>query len=118
MTTPRTYVDYLRDMLDAIDKVEQFIAGVDYAAFEANPEKIFAVVRGLEIIGEAASHLPRSLRTKYTEIEWADVIGMRVILAHRYFGVDLAVIWRTANESLWPLRTGIEQILVDLESKS
>lgn len=89
---PRAYADYLNDILDAIDKAEAFVAGVDFATFRSNTEKTFAVVRALEIIGEAASHISPSLRARYAEIPWADVIAMRNILVHRYFGVDVAVV--------------------------
>jgi len=108
---PRTHEDYLRDILDAIDKAELFVAGIDFAAFQANPEKTFAVVRALEIIGEAASYIPNTLRARYTEISWPDVVGMRNILIHRYFGVDLAVVWRTVHESLPSLRAVVTRLL-------
>ncbi len=114
MRPRRTYVDYVRDIVSHAQKAEQFVAGLDFAAFCANEEKVFAVIRALEVIGEAARHLPLSLRRRYAEIPWRNVIGMRNILIHGYFGVDVEVIWKTVHESLPPLRAVAEQMLADL----
>lgn len=85
----REYVDYVRDMLAGLDKARQFTQGLDYETFAANDEKNFAVVRALEIIGEAARNIPDSIRARYPEVPWREVTGMRDKLIHAYFGVSL-----------------------------
>jgi uncharacterized protein with HEPN domain len=73
----RLYSDYLHDILDAISKIERFVAGVDFASFQKNDEKVYAVIRALEIIGEAAKFIPKEERNRFPEIPWQAVTGMR-----------------------------------------
>jgi uncharacterized protein with HEPN domain len=80
---------YLHDMLNAISKVERFTAGLDYERFESNEMVIDAVVRNLEVIGEAARNIPPDLRARYTEIEWHRIIGFRNVAIHAYFVVEV-----------------------------
>jgi len=77
MKSAREYIDYLRDMIEAADKAAQFVKDVNFEAFCKNEEKIFAVIRALEIIGEAAKNIPKSMRGRYGEVPWDDIIGMR-----------------------------------------
>lgn len=82
----------------------------------ATEEKIYVVVKTLEIIGEAARHLPKSVRDKYKTIPWKQVTGMRDRLTHEYFSVDLEVIWRTVHEDLPALRDTVKKMLQDLDT--
>lgn len=113
MTRKREHIDYLRDVLEAAGKARQFLEGVSFSEFRANEEKIYAVVRALEIIGEATSHIPASVRTRYPELPWPDIVGMRNKLVHEYFGVDLEVVWRAVHDDLPPLEAAISRILAD-----
>lgn len=79
---------------------------------------MFAVIRALEVIGEAAHRVPPSVRQRYAQVPWRNVIGMRNVLIHGYFGVDVEVIWKTVHESLPPLRAAVEQILADLKAET
>jgi uncharacterized protein with HEPN domain len=114
MKTHRNYTDYLRDILEYAEKAERFVEGLDFQAFERNEEKTLAVIRALEVIGEAARHIPGTLREKYADVPWEDMVGMRSKLIHDYFGVDLKVVWRTVHEDLPPLRDAVAQILADM----
>jgi uncharacterized protein with HEPN domain len=114
MKHKRTQVDYLLDILDNVEKAQRFVEGVTQEDFEANDEKVYAVVHALQTIGEAARHVPKSLRQHYAAIDWDDVVGMRDIVIHEYFGVDLDIIWRTVQKDLVPLETLVKKMLSDL----
>ncbi len=115
MKPKRTYIDYLRDIIEHAEKAERFLQGVGFEEFKDNEQKVFAVVRALEIIGEAAKHIPKSIRDKYPAVHWRGATGMRDKVIHDYFGVDLEVVWRTVHEELPTLRTAIAKILEDIE---
>jgi uncharacterized protein with HEPN domain len=115
MRPARHHRDYLRDMLEYALKARRFVEGVDYDDFCSNDEKVLAVLRALEVIGEAARHIPRSVRALSAELAWEDVVGMRDKLIHDYMGVDLEVVWRTLQEDLPPLCAAVERLLQDLE---
>ena len=117
MKPKREYTDYLLDILEATTKARKFVKHVDFGAFCANEEKTFAVIRALEIIGEAAKNIPKSMRGRYTEIPWEDIVGMRNKVIHDYFGVDLEVIWKTLHEDLPLLQAAVSKILEDLKKE-
>jgi uncharacterized protein with HEPN domain len=118
MSDEREYTDYLRDILDAIDKAEHFTQGLNEAEFMASDEKVFAVTRALEIIGEAVKALPDSLRAHYPDVPWRTIAGMRDKLIHGYFGASPQRIWQTVMDDLPSLRIDVTRILTDLESNA
>lgn len=83
---------YLIDIKDAIEKIQKYTKSVDFKKFSNNNEKIDAVIRNFEIIGEAAKYISDEIKNDYDEIDWTDITGMRNILTHEYFGVDLNII--------------------------
>ena len=87
MSVQRVYTDYLSDILIAATNAQNFVAGLHFDAFQADAEKVYAVTRALEIIGEAARQLPESLLARYPELPWHEMIGMRNVVFH-VFGVD------------------------------
>ncbi|MBI5033076.1 MAG: DUF86 domain-containing protein [Chloroflexi bacterium] len=96
------------------EKAERFVESVTQDDFQANDEKVYAVVHALQTIGEAARHLPQSLRQRYADVDWDDIVGMRDIVIHEYFGVDLDIIWRTVQKDLTPLKSVVTKMLSDL----
>ena len=116
--TERLLADYLRDILDAIDKVAEFAPSDDFDSFAGDAKTTFAVVRALEIIGEAAKQIPDDVRQKYPTVPWREMTGMRDKLTHEYFGVNLEVVWKTIRRDLPSMKPLIAQMLADETSKS
>ncbi len=112
----RTYLDYLEDIQDAIEKVAEFIKGMDYDQFAQDAKTTFAVIRALEVLGEAAKSIPEAVQQQYPAIPWHEMARMRDKLIHHYFGVNLEVVWKTATEDLPYLAPLIEQALGEAES--
>ncbi len=104
----RVYDDSLRDMLENALRAIQFVEGMDFEAFAKDEKTIYAVVRAIELIGEAARGIPENIRAKYPGIPWRDVAAMRNKLVHNYFGVNLEVVWQTIHEDL-PLLISVLQ---------
>ena len=104
---------YLRHILDAIGKIEAYLEGQTYESFCENEMMNDAVVRELEIIGEATKNLSEHLRQSHPEIPWRDAIDMRNFLIHEYFGVRKHVVWDTCKDDIPILKIFIEAVLND-----
>jgi uncharacterized protein with HEPN domain len=102
---------YLQDILDSISDIELFIANITETEFYKNKEKKYAVVRALEIIGEAAKNLSKELRAKHKEIPWKDIAGMRDKLIHFYFGIKWELVWGTVKHKIPELKNQLLKIL-------
>lgn len=90
---PRNYDLYLDDILASALKIVEFTKGLSYREFRDDAKTFDAVVRNLEIIGEAAKKIPDVLRRTHSEIEWKKIAGLRDILIHEYFGIDAELVW-------------------------
>jgi uncharacterized protein with HEPN domain len=90
---------------------------MDFPAFYADRRTNLAVVRALEIIGEAARHIPAIIRRRHPQVAWQDMVAMRNKLIHGYFGVDLEVLWRTVQEDLPPLSDAIREMLEEMKNE-
>jgi len=107
------FLDFVEDILDAMEKAEILLQGVAYDQFEADFRINFAVVRALEIIGEATKWLPMDLRQQYPEIPWRGMAGMRDRIIHGYDIVDLQVVWDVVKRDVPQIKPRIQQILTD-----
>jgi uncharacterized protein with HEPN domain len=96
----REYDDYLQDMLENAELALDFVQGMEYDEFFEDEKSKYAVMRALEVIGEAASKVPESVRNSAPGISWREIIGMRNKLMHEYFGANMKVVWRTVQEDL------------------
>jgi uncharacterized protein with HEPN domain len=93
MSDERTILDYLEDIAGAISDIRSFMEGMSADEFMVDKKTVNAVVRSLEIIGEATGKIPKDIRERYRNVPWEEMIGMRNRLIHEYFGVDLDIVW-------------------------
>jgi uncharacterized protein with HEPN domain len=107
----RDWVFRVQDILKAINKIETYLSKMSLAQFQKNDLVLDAVLRNIEIIGEASKNIPLSIRRSYTDIPWDQMNGMRNILIHEYFGVDTNTVWHTAKKHLPILKKQLEKIL-------
>jgi uncharacterized protein with HEPN domain len=109
----RDYSIYLKDILSAIESIEAFSAGMDYDIFVADDKTMSAVIRKLEIIGEAVKQLPEDIRIRHSNVPWKRIAGMRDKLIHFYFGVEPQLVWQTIHNRLPALKTAVMKELDD-----
>jgi uncharacterized protein with HEPN domain len=111
MSAEREWKLRIQDILDCIEKITEYTQSMTYEQFRKDDKTIDAVIRNLEVIGEAAGHTPLTLQEKYPDIGWFEMRGMRNIMAHEYFGVSVAIVWRAVIYDLPPLIEDLKQIL-------
>jgi len=98
------------DMLDALRKIDSYTAGMDHFAFLQDEKAVDAVVRNLEVLGEAARQIPNEFAAGHPDVPWRKITGLRNRIVHVYFGLDLEMIWQIVRNDLPPLRTTLEMI--------
>ncbi len=108
---------YVKDILENMQDASEFIRGMSYEQFAADKRTVNAVLRSIEIIGEAAKNVPEEIRAKYPQVPWKEMAGMRDKVIHFYFGVDKETVWLVVKERIPILQPLIEQILRDLQKK-
>jgi len=107
----KSHLIFLEHILESIADLEEFTRDVDKQALLNNKEKQSAVVRQIEIIGEAAKNLPSGFRKKYPSVPWKEIIGTRDKLIHHYFGVDFGILWKIIENEIPKLKQEIEEII-------
>ena len=111
----RGTIPALKDILEAVGRIERYVGSMSESEFLKNTEKQDAVIRNLEIIGEATRNLPAEFKQRHSRVQWAPIAGMRDRLIHQYFGVNWIILWDVVRNKLPELRTNVEQILHDEE---
>jgi uncharacterized protein with HEPN domain len=107
---------YLEDILVSGAKVLRYTQGITCEDFVADEKTYDAVIRNLQIIGEAVKNIPAEIRNKYPEVEWRKIAGLRDILAHAYFSLEDETLWDIIENKVYPLIGQIEFILQELEN--
>ena len=105
----------VEDIWESIEKIERYIKGMSLENFQSDEKTTDAVVRNLEIVGEAASRLPKDFTHRHSEIEWIKITGLRNRIVHKYFGVDLQIIWQILKKDLPVLKTTFKNIRSELK---
>ena len=107
---------YLEDILEALEKIQRYVKDLTYDTFVKNDMAVDAVIRNLEIIGEAARNLPEAVRNGHPDIPWKRMIGLRNIAVHEYFGVDLSIIWEVVTKNQPETKAEIVEVLESLNN--
>ncbi len=102
---------FLMHILESVVWIQKYISGMDKKRFLGDTQVQDAVVRRLQIIGEATKYLPKPIREKSEDVPWKQIAGMRDILTHEYFGVDLGLVWNTAKKDLPKLKDAVIELL-------
>lgn len=101
---------FFDDILESIEKIHLYVQGISEQEFYNKPEKQDAVMRRLEIIGEAVKNIPSQIKDVHPEIPWRKIAGMRDIVIHEYFGISMGLVWRVITSDLIELKEKIESI--------
>ena len=105
----------LKHILDAIEEIERYLSEVSFPTFIENSMMRFACIKQMEIIGEASNHISDELKSKFTDISWAQIVGMRNVFAHEYFGIDSSLVWEIIKNDIPELKSKIKLILSSIE---
>ncbi len=111
----RDYRDFLHDILDAITDIESFIDDLSYDEFVTDRKTLNAVIRSIEVIGEAAKNIPDTIKAEYKGLPWKRMAGMRDKLIHGYFGIDTKTLYKAAKDDIPPLKASIQIMLKEQE---
>ncbi len=107
----------LQHIADAISEIDQYLDNVNFDAFTENSMMRFACIKQLEIIGEASNHISKEMKNRFSEIEWQQIVGMRNVFVHEYFGVDINLVWDIIMNDLPYLKQKITTVLLLIDGE-
>lgn len=113
----RAYILFIKDILECIERIEEFTMDMGFEEFMKDDKTKSAVVRKLEIIGEATKNIPKNIRQRNKELPWTDMAKMRDKIAHFYFGIDYEIVWEVIKERLPEIKPVIRKILEDIKKE-
>jgi len=113
----RDYKLFVKDILESIDKIESFVGGMSFEEFMKDEKTKSAVVREIEVIGEATKNIPEEIRKRYKDLPWKDMARMRDKIIHSYFGIYYETVWKVIKERLPQIKPLIEKIFNEWENK-
>jgi len=113
----RNYILFIKDILKCIEKIEDFIGNMDFDEFMMDEKTKSAVVREIEVIGEAAKNIPKSIMERYKNIPWSQMAKTRDKIIHFYFGVDYEIVWKVVKERLSEIKPLIKKMLDELKDE-
>lgn len=112
---PKHYEVYLLDILDSSEKIQKYTKKLSFEEFSENSMAVDAVIRNLEIVGEAVKKIPNEIRKEYPEVEWKKISGLRDILIHAYANIDLKIVWDIVQNKIPRLKSSIQKIKSEFE---
>lgn len=110
----RDYRDYLSDILESIDDIESFINDMTFEDFLNDKKTKNAVIRSIEVIGEATKNIPESIKVKYPSVPWKKMAGMRDKMIHEYHRIDFGILWKTVKEDIPFVKPMLQSVMNDL----
>lgn len=108
---PKNFRVYFEDMLNAIMNIEEYVGNMGFEEFRKNKLVRDAVIRNLEVIGEAAKNIPKEIKEEHSEIKWREIAGLRDILIHKYFEVNIRILWDIIEDKLPDLKKKVTSVL-------
>ncbi|MBW1649579.1 MAG: DUF86 domain-containing protein [Deltaproteobacteria bacterium] len=106
----RECIDFIKDIIKSIEDVQIFVTGFNFNRFGQDIKTVYAVIRAIEIMGEAVKHIPNTIKKEHSDIPWKQIAGMRDKLIHEYFGIDMMIVWKTATKEIPKLKPLFLQI--------
>ena len=107
----RDYKLFLRDILESCGFIEEFVKGMNFDEFTQDEKTLSAVIKKIEVLGEASKNIPESIKKRHPHVPWKEMAGMRDRLIHGYFGVDYALVWKTIEQYIPEVKSQIAEIL-------
>ena len=114
----REFIFFIRDIEEAIESILKFVGNMNFNDFCEDEKTQSAVVWKIAVIGEAAKNIPPSVKTKYKDIPWRSMAGIRDKISHFYFGLDYSIVWAVVKKELPELKPRIERILQEIDEET